>query len=465
MKNALEWTLTDQTKKIIIQPKKMSLFQQCTLIECMDEVTNTHYLLFFYKNNFLTARPKTAYEPTSFLAQIETKGIHINAPSPLFSLPVHPGLSLQIIPFNQLLGQIKRNYSLAETALIFSYFDSYIPHVKLDKILKDFFFSYRRNGQLTAAYRLAMSLLARGYEQDWLLQSMKQPDYAKATKRYQGAPAALLSSDPIYVEQLCFNDQTPENHELLLTIYTNEANSIHALMLNIDKWTKNPTIETYVDFTHALSSHLEEDDVLSCLLSLQESVPVTSGLHQDLYERLTKKLKYQQAIQILLTYSFPLSSEQQNQLPTVFESVTLAHFDVPIKDMTKRMFTLLKDQPILLERLVRSALPALFQSYDLASIHAWLHEANPKEVHIPILNKLNEMVALLDEPDKQMELGHHYFELAQYEKAIDCFNWELELQPNQLEPLQWLAKSYQQLGKTEEAKTYQQILSHMQGSP
>lgn len=465
MKNAHGWTLMDKKKKTIIHPHKLTLFQQCKLVECHEELTGTRYLLFFYKNDFLTARPMKEHEPTSFLAQAETRGIPINAPSPLFSLLVHPTLSLQVIPFNQLLSQAKRKYTLEETALIFSYFDSYIPHEKLDKLLKDLFFSYRRNGQLAAAYRLATLLLSRGYNQSWVESTTKQPDYAKAAKRYQAAPLTLLATDPLYVEQQCFLDyQTKENHELLLTLYTEQKNNLNTLILKINKWVKKPSQKTLPDLTHALSTHLKEEDVLSCLLSLLKTVPVTSGLHQDVYNRLIQKQEHQHAIQMLLAYSFTLSPEQQKQLPTIFEHFSIDNINGPLKNNSERIFALLKDQPLVLERLIRSFLPSLFKSHDLSDIQAWLKEVNQASVQLPIMKKLNEMASLIDEPDKQMALGHHYYELEQYEKAIDCFSWEMELQPNQPEPLQWLAKSYQNMGKIDEAKTYQQLLTQLQRS-
>ncbi len=468
MKNADEWTLmTDKKKKVKVQPKKLTLFQQCTLVECVEDGTDTRYLLFFYKNDFVTAQPMKEHEPGSFLAKVEESGIHLDAPSPLFSLLVHPTLSLQIIPLNQLLSQIKRKYSLEETALIFSYFDSYMSPEKLNKLLKDFFFSYRRNGQLAAAYRLAMMLLTRGYEQSWVLATIKHPDYAKAAKLYQSAPSTLLASDPLFVEQQCFlTFETVESQELLLSIYTEQKNVFNTLLLHINHWTTNPTSHTYPDFAYVLSEHLQEDDVLACLYSLMKTAPMTSGLHQDVYARLIQKQQYQQAVQLLLTYSFPLSSEQQKQLPALFEHFSIDQFDSnsPIKSITLRVFPLLKDEPLILERLIRSALPSFFQSDDLADIQAWLNENNQTSIQLPIMKKLNEMVTLLDEPDKQMTLGYHYYELEQYEKAIDCFSWEMELQPSQPEPLRWLAKSYQKMGKIDEAKTYHQLLTQLQRS-
>ncbi|NEU30482.1 hypothetical protein GN156_06755 [bacterium LRH843] len=462
MNNVLEWTLKDKKKTWVIHPIKLSLFQQCTLVECEEESIGTRYMLFFYKNTFITAQPLVEYIPTSFLAKVETSGIHLHAQSPLLSLL--PTSSLDIIPFNQLLSQLKRSYTAEETALIFSYFDSYIPHDKLEKILKDLFYSYRRNGQLIAAYRLAAILLSRGYAHDWVQSITKQLDYSAIAKRYQIALQDLLSSEPIYVEQKCFlTYQKPESYKLLQSIYAEQQNVCNTLILMLHKWIVAPTKLGYKELTHTLSVHFEQEDVLSCLTSLLSVAPITSGLHQDVYHRLIEKRDYQQAIQFLFTHPFSLSPEEQNQLPSILEQLEINELSLPIKDMSKHLFDLLKGQPLILDQLIRKALPSLLENDNIQDIQTWLKESHVSN-HLPIMKKLNTMVDLLDEPDMQLKLGQCYYELEQYEKAIECFSWEMELHPNDYEPVQWITKSYQKMGNIHEAKTYQQLLIQLQRS-
>ena len=36
---------------------------------------------------------------------------------------------------------------------------------------------------------------------------------------------------------------------------------------------------------------------------------------------------------------------------------------------------------------------------------------------------------LVEDPDHMMELGQYYAEFKQYDEAIGCFSWEMELHP------------------------------------
>ena len=41
-----------------------------------------------------------------------------------------------------------------------------------------------------------------------------------------------------------------------------------------------------------------------------------------------------------------------------------------------------------------------------------------------------------------MELGQHYAEFKQYDEAIECFSWEMELHPEDSAPVGELSKMY-----------------------
>lgn len=74
------------------------------------------------------------------------------------------------------------------------------------------------------------------------------------------------------------------------------------------------------------------------------------------------------------------------------------------------------------------------------------------------------MKQLEDDPDHQFELGELYLYFQQLEQSLDCFKWEMELNPDNTKPVQFLSKIYLELGKKEEANAYQQLLIQMQKS-
>jgi hypothetical protein len=71
------------------------------------------------------------------------------------------------------------------------------------------------------------------------------------------------------------------------------------------------------------------------------------------------------------------------------------------------------------------------------------------------------MAGLEEDPERMMELGDYYAEFQQYDKAIDCFFWEMELQPQNPIPVLRISKMYQQKGMVKEASVYQKIAAQL----
>jgi tetratricopeptide (TPR) repeat protein len=456
-----EWTLVRKEEKITLQAHKLTFFQQSKVIECIGS-NNKHYLLFFYKDQFLTVQPLTDFKPNSFLGLVKKHGFVIHAPNPLFSRLFSPMSTVQIKPITQLISTIKKDYSIEETALIISYFDSYMSTDTLESFLKKCFFTYRRNGKLKAAYRLAKILRSRGYNRDWIT-TTEHLDYANAANHFEAPLSTLLSSDPIYVEQQSFFDLNT-NYDLLVTLYHEQNRLNDSLILYTVKWLDHPTAISYSDFIRNVTTYFnKEDDVLQFLHSFLPYVSPESGLHHDVYQRLTKKQDYKNAINVFFTYSFSLTETEMNELSDMLEHDVLSYHTLSLTAISDRLFPVLGKQLLKLERILRSALPQLLTHHSLPDIHSWLQKV-PLHGELPVKNKINNMVKLMNDPDNQLELGMHYFDLHQYEKAIECFNWEMELNPNQLEPIKWLAKTYRKIGKLDEVKTYHDLLSQIQQS-
>ncbi|MFC0560455.1 tetratricopeptide repeat protein [Halalkalibacter alkalisediminis] len=459
--NPTEWKLSTNKGQVTIQGQKLTLFQQCKIIECCGS-DDQQYLLFFYKNQFLAVQPLVKYAPKSFLGLVEKKGYHLSASHLLFSQLLPTSSTLKLTPIHQILAKIKKCRSPEETTLIFSYFDSYIPSDQLEELLKDVFFTYRRNGKLLAAFRLAKILISRGYKQNWLISTIKHPDYANVSKTYQTSLSNLLTTDPIYVEQQCFL-QLPTHHNLLMTLYSEQKRPTDAIIILTNQWLQHQNDGTYSDLIQFVSTQMADREVLLFLHSLLPYATTHFGFFQDVYKRLIHKHDYKSATKLLFTYSFPLSHTETDQFSNLLEHVTLTSSDLTLEKMAKRLFPLLDKHPLIVDKFLQAALPELLNHHSLSEIHLWLQPIQTQK-ELPIVKKVSEMVDLMNDSDHQFNLGIHYYDLKQYEHAIDCFNWEMELNPNQIEPIQWLAKTYRKLGKLEEVETYHSLLSQIQRS-
>ncbi|MET3508390.1 hypothetical protein [Halalkalibacter oceani] len=461
MNTSYVWTLIINKQSKKIEPDKITVFQQCTLVECVEKTSAERYLLYFYHNQFLTALPQPTAEPGTFLDLAERRGLHVEQAAPFFSLLADPSETLHADGLPQLLPRLKRSLPPEETALIFSYFDHALTPKELENSLKDLFFSYRRNGQLNNAFRLATLLRLRGYKQDWLHATIIHPDYTKAAELYQAPLTSLLDTDPLYVEQKAFIRYIKKQDDNLLTaLYKKQKNTLNLLVLQTDSYKQNPSEEALATLITAYQSSFNAQDCLHCLLALTESVPAESGLHAHVFHFLTEQNEYDKAIELLLTHSFLLSKQELMQLPDIWRQLTAVPDNLLSKKVSKRLFKLLRGHPAVLERIIQLSLPVLLQRYQLKELHDWLKNAKHATLQ-PLEQRLAQVLRLEEEADNQLELGRFYFEFEQYEKAIDCFSWDMELRPDESAPLEWLVKTYQKLGKHEEAAAYQQLLGQL----
>ena len=63
-----------------------------------------------------------------------------------------------------------------------------------------------------------------------------------------------------------------------------------------------------------------------------------------------------------------------------------------------------------------------------------------------------------------MELGQYYADFKQYDEAIECFAWEMELHPNDPTPVSKLSKMYQNKGMVSEATAYHQVYTQLKSN-
>jgi len=103
----------------------------------------------------------------------------------------------------------------------------------------------------------------------------------------------------------------------------------------------------------------------------------------------------------------------------------------------------------------------LLDLYDLPSVEEKLLSFQTVFPTSEVIQKIKAMTALVENPDRMMDLGDFYAEFKQYDKAIDCFAWEMELQPQNPSPIRKISKMYQAKGLVKEASAYQQILNHL----
>ena len=106
----------------------------------------------------------------------------------------------------------------------------------------------------------------------------------------------------------------------------------------------------------------------------------------------------------------------------------------------------------------------LLKEHDLKTVYEKLLPITKVIPNLEVTGKIREMVNLLEDPDRMMELGDYYAEFKQFDQAIDCFFWEMEMQPENPSPVRKISKMYQSKGMVKEASAYQKIFAQLKSN-
>jgi len=114
------------------------------------------------------------------------------------------------------------------------------------------------------------------------------------------------------------------------------------------------------------------------------------------------------------------------------------------------------------EMLLENTVIALLKTHEINFINEWLQPFKDNFKSLPIFKKTDTIQQLSNDLDQMQTLGELYYEFSQFEKAIECFSWEMELKPTDPKPIQWIAKLYRERGMIYEADTYRQLCIDIQ---
>ncbi|GAA0340728.1 hypothetical protein GCM10008967_33830 [Bacillus carboniphilus] len=448
-------TVQHKKKSIELTIHRMAMFHAIKVIEAYDENHNC-YLLYFYKNQYLTYKKTPSISLISRLQMIFTKGIMIHAPHPLIHEQVGNTRYAPFYSFNQLLPKLESQYTQQETAFIFSFFDNYISKEKLVALFKKHYNQFRRDGQFFKAYQLLRTCLDFAPENTWAQDMSHNLQYHSYEKLYDAAGASLLSKDPLFAEiQLFQNRQDRDSFIQLQDKLSTDSRWVDQIGLYIDQ-VNTANQQTFLSL---LSSHLSEEATAKVLRELlkKEHLPL---VQDTLFNILLNLRQYEEAINTMAIPHAKLSDSQFLQIQDIFENQELDSNKLHTQNFNQILVHQTDSRK--LEKMLRLCVPLLFQKHEFSYIDEWLEPLRERQLSLPTLQKINLMKELKDDPERQLLLGELYYEFKQYELAIDCFSFDMELRPTSAEPIQWLAKSYRDMGKLEEATSYQNVLSMMQ---
>lgn len=452
-------------KKKVIEGElvRTAIFAQSKIAEMAVSGSSFYYAV-FYKNALIYGDVLARIEDHSFINQAFTKGLVIEAPHPALMLTA-PEQPLSMPNKKKLFGELQDHYSFQEIAYIATTLDAFFTKEQLIDIIHKILSHLKRSGKHFKAFQVSRILTSFEPEEDPGQNQLTPHEFQTYADIYNTDLTTLQQKDPFHLEQYCFRHRTQETYrDFLIDTLKEEARYAEAILLWLEAVEngKNPdSIETYTDMAQQIIP-------FQTWLQILAHAGINPFYH--LPEKTAAFLETTMA-EGQTEESLPLLFPYLNQLPTRFESLLpslCTQLDPPfIWQHLDELHPLLdiistNGDKETIESIIYRLTAYLFEHNDLPTVQQNLTPLRDLFPESPTLHKIAHMLTLSEDPDQMMALGKYYVAFEQWDEAIDCFSWEMEMHPEAPTPVWHLSKMYQHKGMTQEAEVYQKFYAQLQ---
>ncbi|MCM3569920.1 hypothetical protein [Neobacillus mesonae] len=457
-----QFVLYDHHKQIRLQAERIAFFTQGEIIEAISENSEMYYL-FFYKSRFLTAKKAKRISLDSYIEHAFKKGIVFKSPHPLIHALLSSNNPCQIISFQSLLQKLDRLYTPQEKAFILTFFESVIPKKQLFEEMKSIYYGYRRNGQMFLGYRIIRILMDFAPKQSLVKQLAKDHMFNKFAVLYNEKAEKLFAKDLIFAEKTLFSQKDNDQcfHQLS-AILEKESRWIDLIALNIDKLNATPSADCFSSLLKQLEQHLNENEIEYILEELSCQLPSFLPIQQELFENYLKSGNIYGVFKMIHDYDFKLSNSQVRIIEDMLEHLDIETHSLQPETLQTLLKLVVHLFPEKAEKLLTKYVILLLKTHELAYIKEWLKPLTESHENLEIYKKIESMLQISEDLDQMQTLGKMYYEFKQLDKAIECFSWKMELEPDDPNPIQWLSKIYREMGMIQESNAYRELCIHLQ---
>ncbi|MEQ6377975.1 hypothetical protein RZN25_14245 [Bacillaceae bacterium S4-13-56] len=448
------FSLKDRKHVISLEPIRMTCYANLAIVEASHQ--QSLYYLFFLDNEFLTALKTNKIKKDTFLERAWKEGIILTAPHPLITKRLSDH-SLHNTSFQGLLNQIlSSKQDAAKKVLTLFIFDNYIDNEKLNKRVKSIYYNSRRDGKLKDAYRILKYVQLFTVSSHWSYEYSADLDYSSYEKHYISS-SQQSSKDTLYWIWKNFQNRD-EMFSSLLSIPN--VDPFYSVVWSYDLILSHKNDDYLSAFLDKISSFPKEDQyaLVRPLLSLdfknETWISHASQLLLDL-EKVNDFLELLSQNKLSLSHEHGVLIRQiLREKPMLIEKISTNH-------TSQYLIPLYIDFKRELEGILQDRMEKFISTAPLDQIPAWIKSYQEFPSILRPIHEFYSMIKYLNDPDHQLDLGKVYASFHRYDDAIECFSFEMELNPTDPEPIQWLAKIYQEKGLKEESKAYQQLYSQV----
>ncbi|WP_394219434.1 hypothetical protein [Halobacillus trueperi] len=446
--NPMTIHVKQQKHDIALAPSRVVFYEQMQLVETFDDQSQCH-MLFFYKQKYLTAVRTTRLKLHSYVARAFKEGTVYESPHPFLQALIETNIPLQKYSYPQLKKKIARPYSRQEQAKILTLFESFIPKKQLFQDMKSLFYQYRREGNMSGAYRVIRVMRDFAPNNRFVKEMANDLSYRKLANLYLEQSQTLMERDPLFKE-MCASF---EDHQRLLK---KEGRWIEACTHQLSHFSNQPTSESYQSYRASLSRHFDSDSRAYILEELSQAIPSFQPVTEDLFQHYVVIENANAVVRLYTERELNLNEEQFKQVEALLEKNRFNETPENLLPFMKRITAHHPDQS---RKLLDAFVIRLLETMELEQVHDFLKAFKKKS---SLMRKVERMNEIHEDLDCMQELGELYYGFHQLEKSIECFQMEMELKPSAPEPLRWLSKVYADKKMLDESKAYQQLCVDVQ---
>lgn len=424
---------------------------------------NEDYYLLYFRNSFIFGDQLGIIQDGSFIAQVFNDGIVIEESHPILYVVI-PKKTVTILSRNKLFPHLQTHFSSQETSYIATTLDSFFESSILVKLIDEIYFQHKRNGQFKKAYQILQIFAGFMPDLKSVKERMSSREFHSTHDFYQSSNlSTIYKKDPLYVELYCIKNQDNPDARIMLEKILNENGSYDVLILLwLEKVRRTRDICDIKAQTEVALSILPIEQWI--LILTMENINPFHELSEAkvMIDKMMEMGDYEKSAILLLNFMDDLPTEYNSILKTLWENVGAefveSHLNQFVRLLQKQENDDYKKH---LEAQIYQLIVTMLKEYDLKSVYDKLQPLQLALPHSLLFRKLTKMVNLLEDPDRMMELGDYYAEFKQYDPAIDCYSWEMELKPKDPDPVWKICKMYQNKGMAAEASAYQKVFAQL----
>ncbi|MFJ7725243.1 tetratricopeptide repeat protein [Neobacillus sp. NPDC097160] len=459
-----ELSIKDKKKVEKGNVMRVAIFARSKVIEVLTQDDERFYLI-YYKHSFIYGAKLDQVEEGAFINKAFQEGIVIESPHPLLTVLI-PEVSVSIPNRNKLFSQLQLHFSLQEVAHIATTLDSFFEKDQLIAMIDKIYFHLRRSGKFMKSFQVLQLLCDFSPSLKSAKERLDSHEFTSYRNFYHPLDyPSIMQKDPLFVELHCFKNRSLSNERMVLENILCKQDGLTALLLWLENANRLQNAQSVAKYTEIALGFITMEEWMLALGQVNINPFRVLPESKLMLEKMLRKGNYHQAASCLFKFIHDLPSSYNAILETIWENCdatfVLKHLDefAPLLEHLSHP----ENTKQLEDKIFKLAVNML-NEHDLPSVHTKLLAIERLYPQSEVIRKINKMVELVEDPDRMMDLGDYYAEFKQYDKAIDCFFWEMELQPQNPSPVRKISKMYQNKGLPKEAAAYQKIYNQIENN-